>query len=30
TVYQPMRKTVHDFWIRPFGLTWFSEVSVGK
>ena len=30
TVYQPMRKTVHDFRISPFGLNSFYEVSVGK
>ncbi|MFU3248718.1 ABC transporter substrate-binding protein [Pseudomonas paraeruginosa] len=30
TVYQPMRKTVRDFKISPFGLNSFYEVSVGK
>ncbi len=30
TVFQPMRKEVHDFKISPFGLTPFYGVSLGK
>jgi dipeptide transport system substrate-binding protein len=30
TVYQPMRKEVHDFRISPFALNSFYGVSIGK